>query len=331
MSKIANQLNAIVGWTKQLAKNLNIKGVGASENETLNTLVPKVLSIVNSGDVTLGEKEITEDGEYYAYQDDLDGYSKVKVNVLGDNEFIGYFNGRTSSNTNPKNIKMLIDAPAYAFMDEKINEVNLTKCKNIGIYAFSNCGLQKVIGPNPLKISSGAFNKSILAEGTITISSEQTSIESYTFNESSLNVVLHDSITEIKDYAFCKNYNREWTSLPNSLQKIGIYAFDYDRSLKITKFPDDLQEIGKYAFRNATSLTNIEFSNKINTLGSHCFDGSSISKIVIHKTTPPVLNSYAFYKCPLETIEVPASSLEKYKSASNWSQYADIMAGIEGE
>ena len=73
MNKISKQLQELVKQTTQLANNLLVKGRPVNENMTLNELVPEVLNIV-SGDTKLGTKEITKDGTYYAYEDEVDGY-----------------------------------------------------------------------------------------------------------------------------------------------------------------------------------------------------------------------------------------------------------------
>lgn len=353
MNRIANQLNELVNQTKQLATNLNMKGVSADENETLNTLVPKVLAIVNNENVALGEKEINEDGEYYAYKDDLDGYSKLNVNVLGNSEFIGSFSGQTINNTNPKNIKMLGDVPNYAFMKESVNEADLTKANNIGISAFNGTGLKNIISPNPLNVDSYAFCQCSNLEGKIIISEQQTEIKNYSFYAcTKLKTVLHDGVTKINDYAFYNNFENDMTALPSSLESIGNYAF-FNNKIKITELPQNVKTLGNYAFRGcaietlkvnndctsigqqcfrySNALSNVEIGTGMTLLNAYCFADTALKKITIHRTKPPTIYSNAFYNCPLETIEVPASTLETYKKSTNWSNYADIMIGIEGE
>lgn len=64
MPTIADQLQELINQKKSLAENLNTKGITASENEKLNTLVPKVLEIPTSGggidtsDATASENDI---------------------------------------------------------------------------------------------------------------------------------------------------------------------------------------------------------------------------------------------------------------------------------
>lgn len=358
MSKISNQLTELINQKKQLATNLNVKGVSANGNETLNTLVPKVLSIVGgSGDVKLGSKQIIEDGEYYAYQDNLDGYSSVNVNVLGNNNFISSFVG--TGNSIKMSIKMLGDVPDYAFSNiPKIGEIDLTKSKKIGIQGcYYLGGLTKVIAPNPIVFESYALYSCSHVEGNVTISEEQTVIGENTFRGcAKLNInQLHDNITNIGQYAFYNCQLNNWNKLPNNLTTIGQYAFHQNINLNISEIPigvksisnyaftscnlksikihDNCTIIGQYSFRYNSKLENVEIGNGITSMSSYCFGNcTSLKSITIHATTPPTLSSNAFYDDnALTEIRVPASALDTYKSATTWSNYADIMVGIEGE
>lgn len=68
MATISQQLNELINQKSQLAANLNTKGVAATSNEKLNTLVPKVLEIetgIDTSDATATAAEIREG--YTAY------------------------------------------------------------------------------------------------------------------------------------------------------------------------------------------------------------------------------------------------------------------------
>ena len=55
----------------------------------------------------------------------------------------------------------------------------------------------------------------------------------------------------------------------------------------------------------------------------------ALEQITIHAQTPPELEQNAFIDAEkLSVIYVPASSLEAYKAAENWSDYADIIYPI---
>lgn len=61
MPTIASQLTELVNQKKQLAANLTTKGVAATENEKLNTLVPKVLEITSGTGIDTSDATATAD------------------------------------------------------------------------------------------------------------------------------------------------------------------------------------------------------------------------------------------------------------------------------
>ena len=359
MSKISNQLQELVNQKKQLATNLLVKGRPVNENMTLNELVPEVLNIA-SGDVKLGIKEITKDGTYYAYEDGVDGYSKVDVNILGDNvDFLATFTGTGS--TIKHNVKMLGDVPAYAFYSmNKINELDLSNTKKVGERAFYNQTLlTSIIAPNKMTIDTFAFYGCGEATGTIKIADDQTVVEERAFYGcKKLNFELHDNITEVKQYAFYNCQSNNLTKLPSKLKTIGQYAF-YQNSgidpLKITEIPplvtnigtyafqsnsletikiyDACTSISAYAFRYNSKLKSVEIGKGLKNMYAYTFaNNTSLTTFTIHATTPPTILGTTFQNSNnIEEMRVPASALETYKSASNWSVYADLMVGIEGE
>lgn len=358
MNKISKQLQEVVNQKKQLATNLNTKGISASQDETLNTLVPKVLSIVGgSGDVKLGTKEITQDGEYFAYEDNLDGYSSVNVNIAGNCDFTATFTG--SGTSTYIKAKMLGDVPDYGFNNVNgLQEVDLTLTKEVGVNGFAGkSNLTNIISPKPLIIRSYGFSGCNNAIGEITVNENQTELEDNTFyNCQKLKINIHDNINKLGKYVFYScpidwNYlpplldnilvytfykctSLKITELPVGITSVSNYAFSYCSSIETLKIHDACKTIGSYAFRYCTSLKELEIGSGITAMnGSYCFGNcTALEKVTVHATKPPTLVSNTFYNDnALKEVRVPASSLEAYKSASNWSKYADIMVGIEGE
>lgn len=363
MSKISKQLTELVKWTRQLAKNLNAKGRNIPLDAPLNVSVPEVLNIA-SGDTKLGSKEIIADGTYNAYEDGLDGYSSVNVNILGDDvDFLSTFTGTGS--TIKHNVKMLGDVPAYAFYSmNKINELDLSNTKKIGERAFYNQNsISNIIAPNKMTIDSYALYSCSSAVGIIKIADEQTIIPERAFYGCvKLRFELHDDITEVETYAFYNCQSNNLKKLPSKLKTIGNYAFYQNagasglgEGLNITEIPPLVTSIGQYAFQSNTlkaikihdacisisayafrynsELKTVEIGKGITAIYAYVFgNNTSLTTFTIHATTPPTITTTTFSGCSkLEEIRVPASALEAYKSASNWSAYADIMIGIEGE
>lgn len=361
MNKITKQLQELIKQTKQLANNLLVKGRPVNENMTLNELVPEVLNIA-SGDVKLGIKEITKDGTYYAYEDEVDGYSKVDVNIIGDASFVGTFNGEDNANSR-YTLKLFGDVPGYGFYNPTISEVDLTNTEVVGAYAFAgHSEIEKIIAPNKMKVGIQSFNQCSSAIGTIKISEEQTEIPDHCFRGClKLRYELHDNITKVGQYAFYNNQSNNLTKLPSKLTSIGNYAFwqntgasGLGEGLNITEIPPLVTSIGTYAFQSNSfesikiydacvtisayafrynNLKTVEIGKGIKGIYAYAFgNNTQLTTFTIHATTPPTIYGTTFQNCnKLAEVRVPASALETYKSASNWSKYADIMVGIEGE
>ena len=82
--------------------------------------------------------------------------------------------------------------------------------------------------------------------------------------------------------------------------------------------------IGNRAFNSCSNLTSVSFPNAT-SIGYGAFSSSSLTTIYVGTNTSTVctLSSTAFNNCPnLTNIYVPASLVDSYKSATNWSNYA---------
>lgn len=303
MSKISNQLTELINQKKQLATNLNIKGVSANENETLNTLVPKVLSIVGgSGDIKLGSKQITEDGEYYAYEDNLDGYSSVNVNITnGANSFITF--GELSNTIRYMNIKHIGDIKSYAYYNEnKLKELELTNCENIEAYGLSICsGLTTLKTNNVVKtLGNYALNGCSSLDSKITLDDSMEEIPDYAFNNCNLiNVNLPNNLKRIGDRSFYNCKKIVATELPPKLVEVKQYGFYYCENVTAEVCP--VMTIGNYAF----SYSGVKF-NEIPrgcTLGSYSFQRTNnINNIKID--IAGVIPTYCFRYCNIESLEL---------------------------
>ena len=117
--------------------------------------------------------------------------------------------------------------------------------------------------------------------------------------------------------------------IPDGTTKIGSYAFyTYERLTDIT-IPSTVTSIGAYAFYSCKVLNSVTIPNSVTTIGYYAFCKCPfLESITIKATTPPKLYSGAFdntNNCP---IYVPAASVDAYKTATNWSTYADRIQAI---
>ena len=194
-----------------------------------------------------------------------------------------------------------------------------------------------------------------LGQNTTKLPNGITSIGDYAFyGRSNLALTsLPNSITSIGDYAFDSCGNLALTSLPSNLLKIGQRAFSYCSNLAVTNLPDTLItlsdyafqscfklkitsipagviEIPSYCFRYCNSLTEITMHGNITVINNYAFQScNTLAKIVFPNVTgvPTLSNVNAFNYTPIETgtgyIYVPDSLVDSFKSATNWSTYAD--------
>ena len=116
--------------------------------------------------------------------------------------------------------------------------------------------------------------------------------------------------------------------IKSGVTSIGDYAFRDCIRLTSIDIPDSVASIGGSAFNGCTGLTSCTIGSGITSIGiggfSYC---NSLTSITIKATTPPTLNSGAFYgsTCP---IYVPAASLTAYQTSEDWEDYRTRLQAI---
>lgn len=121
--------------------------------------------------------------------------------------------------------------------------------------------------------------------------------------------------------------------LPNSIIDMGAHAFGYCRSLTSITIPNSVTSINDYLFEACTGLTNVTIPSQIGSIGRYAFSGcTSLTSITCLPTTPPTLGISPFSNSPIDSdagrIYVPSGSVNAYKSATGWSEYAHIIQPI---
>ena len=225
---------------------------------------------------------------------------------------------------------------------------------NVGKYGFYHCYFNNVIFPNNCTLSSQSFqycSASTLSFGSGTIISEVGTYSS-AFVSSKISNIDLNGVTLIGDYAFKKTSGFTSITIPSSVTTFGSNAFasvsglnsvtiDYasNATLRSSQFTDSSitsltigshpTSIGDSMFRKCTKLTTLVIPSNISSIDGYAFDGcSGLRSITVESTTPPTLGSNAFNNtndCP---IYVPSGSVNAYKAASGWSDYASRIQAI---
>ena len=146
------------------------------------------------------------------------------------------------------------------------------------------------------------------------------------------------NLTTIKSHAFryCKNLPENLVL--TNLTTIGIFSFG-NTNIKtaslpaLPRIPDGDRNTSVFGL--CSNLTSITFSENLVYLGRHPFSRNANSNLVVTfpPTTPPDTNSgYPtewFYNGRTgQAFYVPAESLEAYRTAAVWSNYASMMQPI---
>ncbi len=127
-------------------------------------------------------------------------------------------------------------------------------------------------------------------------------------------------------------------AIPSGVTLIGYRVFSHCEHLTSITIPDSVISIGAEVFSNCTSLTEVTIPAGVTRIGAYAFHYcTSLSKVICKPTTPPTAvpaititsSSWSAFgtNASDRKIYVPTASLEAYKTAKGWSDYADYIEG----
>lgn len=166
-------------------------------------------------------------------------------------------------------------------------------------------------------------------------------------------LILLSNITAIDGWAFQDCINLTSIEIPNSVTNMGVQVFMGCSNLTNVVLPEGITEITVHEFRNCRSLTSInlkEYTNltsidlfafyhcsgltsitlpsSLTSIESYAFEGcTNLATVTIEAATPPTIQTDTFDDT-VQTFYVPAESVEVYKTATNWANYADKIFAI---
>lgn len=252
------------------------------------------------------------------------------VSTIGSYAFMGC---TSLENIIIPNCVRYLGASALKGCSELVNIVISDKIASIKNNTFSECSslLDIVIPDSVTSIGSSAFQGcSSLTE--IVIPDSVTSIESSAFRgcSSLTEIVIPDNVTSIGSSAF-----EDCTNLTSVIMGIGVIgignsAFSDCSSLSSVTIGRSVTSIGMLTFDRCSSLTEIVIPEGVIFIGSSAFSAcGNLQKIYCTPTIPPTLESNSIFSGIYAdaVIYVPQESVDSYKSAVDWSNYAGKIVG----
>ena len=263
--------------------------------------------------VTIGDSVTTIEGSAFRGCSSLTSVTiPDSVTTIGDSAFRGC--SSLTSATIPDSVTTIGDGPFAGCNGLKVFKGKFAsedgRCLIIDgtLNSFAPAGLTECIIPNSVtKIGYEAFY------GCHNLTS----------------VTIPDRVTTIGDSAFRGCNSLTSITIPDSVTSIGERAFGWCFSLTSATIGNSVTTIGMYAFSDCDSLTSITIPDSVTSIGDSAFSCcDSLTSVYCKPTTPPVGRYDMFYaNASGRKIYVPMESVEAYKSASYWSDYADAIVG----
>ena len=142
-------------------------------------------------------------------------------------------------------------------------------------------------------------------------------------------IPIPSSVTSIGKGAFSLCRGLTSITIPKGVTKISDVTFAYCEGLTSIIIPSGVTSIGSYAFSECKGLTSITIPKGVTKIDYAAFAGcTSLTSITILATNPPIGHDTMFLRTNNCPIYVPAASVEAYKTADQWSFYADRIRSL---
>ena len=312
----------------------------------IQTLLLLVLSLLAS---TVTAQQHNDSGRYIYYkaskqiqfEDDAFGHAKIVNHIFKRGRGVIEFD------------KEVDTIGAYGFSPLRslntIKEISLPySVTNIGEWAFcNNFRLKsfnipdnvKTIGDgvvaNCLRIKS--FHGKFASKDGLALIYNDTLI-SYAAGNKAKGYTIPNGITTIGGGAFTNSLHLRDIVIPDGVTTIGMQAFMGCENIASIIISRSTTSIGDFAFCDCTSLTNITIPDNVTAIGESAFlHCDNLSEVYCKSKIPPtpmyVYEGYywgAFDECaPNIKLYVPRESVDAYKTADGWKEYADVIVGYD--
>ncbi len=152
----------------------------------------------------------------------------------------------------------------------------------------------------------------------------------YAYRDQIKTIVIGDGVKTIGLKAFKDCTNAISVSFGNSVNEIEGKSFQGCTSLKSLNIPSSVTYIGFDAFYGCTGLRSVTIGNGVTIIDDYAFENcSQLSSVTIYAESVPYCRSSFSYNADGRKIYVPAASVNAYKNASGWSDYASDIEPLD--
>lgn len=132
--------------------------------------------------------------------------------------------------------------------------------------------------------------------------------------------------------SLCTGYtNLLKARLPEGLTELVNYQFQQCRLLEDFVIPESVITIKDSVLKSCSKMLSLEIPASVTTIGSKAFESMGFQNgnctFTFKSTTPPTIQTNTFSSYAIKEIRVPMEAVEAYKTATNWSNYADKIVG----
>ena len=144
-------------------------------------------------------------------------------------------------------------------------------------------------------------------------------------------ISIPEGVTTIEGATFNNCIFLKTVSIPNTVTTIGDHAFRNCALLNNISIPASVKTIGDNAFYLCRNLTTISLPESVICIGKEAFSFCELLEtVIVSSMAPPECGNSVFSNNASGTkILVPSASVDAYKSADGWSEYANYIEGVD--
>lgn len=228
---------------------------------------------------------------------------------------------------------------------ETLTTVQIEGATEIGSWAFYYCSnlTHVTVGEGVTSIGEYAFDDCYALQSVI-LPDGVVSIEKYTFASCSKlsEFSIPKTVTSIGEKAFISCSALTEINIPEGVVSIDDYAFFGCSGLTEITIPDSVVSIGNRAFKECNKMSRLMLGAGLKSIGEmafyNCIDYLVYDAISVYckAAQPPILGADVF-KCTINErvysyiykVYTPTASVDSYKAAVSWKDYADAIEGYD--